>query len=34
MVEIFDEYPSEGRWSIEASTKEIEIGREQCKLDN
>ena len=34
MVGIFDECPAEGRWFIEAPTKEIEIGREQCKLDN
>lgn len=34
MVGIFDEYPSEGRWFIEASTKEVEIGLERCKSDN
>lgn len=34
MVGIFDEYPSEGRWFIEASKKEMEIGLERCKSDN
>lgn len=34
MVGIFDEYPSEGRWFIEASKKEMEIGLERRKSDN